>query len=121
MSDTPFPPGAVYCASGLVYEVLRRGDGQARPGPEDEVEVRMSGEKGTGEESRTLRVDEVAPGLAEALQLMTVGGRIRAWIPAHLADGEPETREIELLALTRTRDYPTLPIELTSPRDPDEG
>ena len=102
----------IHCVSGLDYEVIEPGGGENPPGPEDVVEVRMSGE------DRTLRVDEVSPGLAEALQLLTVGRKIRVWIPAELGEGEASTHEIELISLTRTREYPTLPIELTSPREP---
>ena len=104
----------IHCVSGLDYEVIERGPGDETPGPEDVVEVRMNGEQ------RTLRVDEVGPGLAEALQLMTVGGKVRAWIPPRLSAGEPSPVDLELLSFTRTRDYPALPVELTSPRDPEE-
>ena len=129
---TPFPPHAIYCISGLVYEVLKPGTGNERPGADDVVQVIYTAltdpqsrfaSSGESETPQTLSVNQVMPGLAEALQLMTVGQKLRVWIPPHLASTQLQEAaqgtlimDIELVGFTRMRDYPPVPNELRSPR-----
>jgi FKBP-type peptidyl-prolyl cis-trans isomerase len=129
------PPDAIHCVSGLVYQVVRPGDGGEKPGPEDVVRVVYDARTEAGEPfdsaggvdtPATLSVADSPPGLAEAFQLMSVGERIRAWIPPRLQSAEAREADVgtlaydlELVGFTRTREYPTLPIELTSPRRKD--
>ena len=131
MSAPPAPPpDAIRCISGLVYQVTRPGHGREKPGPDDVVRVSYEAvtEAGdpfarTGEGGRTMSVGEAGPGLAEALQLMSVGQRSRAWIPPSLASDEARAAgvgtlvyDLELLGFERTKEYPAVPVELTSPR-----
>jgi len=126
------PSNAIHCISGLVYQVLRRGTSDERPGPDDAVQVLLeerdnaenfidsSGENGT---PRTFIVREAIPCLAEAFQLMAAGQKIRVWLPAHLTSDESRatkestlTLDIEMVSFTHAKESPSLPNELTSPR-----
>ena len=133
MAQPPsIPPDAVRCISGLTYRVMRKGAGQERPGPADIVRV-LYEDLGSTESSQTgggtiaphiWTLTEVGAGLAEALQIMTIGQQLRVWIPPHLVDGQLQTGEtgptvanITLLGFTRTSPPPSLSRELTSPRE----
>lgn len=84
------PP--ITTADGLRFQVLQPGTG-ARPQPGDAVLVTYEGRLADGSvfdaatEPVGFPVSGVVPGFAEALQLMSVGGRYRFWIPAALAYG----------------------------------
>jgi len=102
--------------SGLRYEVVTEGTG-AKPGPTDEVRVHYTGtfvdgtvfdssiERG---EPATFPVNRVIPGWSEGVQLMSVGGKYKFYVPGQLAyglrgsDGIPPGKllifEVELLA-----------------------
>jgi FKBP-type peptidyl-prolyl cis-trans isomerase len=129
---TAIPSEAIHCISGLIYQVLRPGTGKERPGPDDVVQVlykartetghlfETAGEQGT---PQTFSISKVISGLAEALQLMTVGQKMRVWIPPNLSSNELQEAhkgtlifDIELVSFTRVKEPPSLPIELTSPR-----
>ena len=82
--------------SGLVYEVLKAGDGP-KPGPSDSVTVHYRGTLLDGKEfdssySRgkpaTFGVGRVIKGWTEALQLVGVGSKWKLTIPPELAYGE---------------------------------
>jgi len=131
-NDTSIPSDAIRCISGLIYQVLRPGTGNERPGPEDVVQVVYRARTETGhlfdtsgdnDTPKTLSMGGVIPGLAEALQLMTMGQKMRVWIPPNLSsDKLREAKkvtlifDIALVGFTRMKEYPALPIELTSPR-----
>lgn len=131
-NDPTIPPDAIRCISGLIYHVLRPGTGNERPGPDDVVQVVYSARteighlfdtSGDNDTPKILSMREVIPGLAEALQLMTVGQRMCVWIPPNLlSDKLREAKkgtlifDITLVDFTRMKEYPSLPIELTSPR-----
>lgn len=80
--------------SGLLYKVVKLGDGGPKPTETSEVEVRYHGELIDGttfDESKTpvsLSLDGVIPGWTEGLQLMSVGDKYRFFIPYNLAYGE---------------------------------
>jgi len=88
--------------SGVLYEVLREGDGP-KPGPTDRVEVHYVGTLIDGtvfdssrerDESITFGLDQVIPGWTQALQLMSVGSTYRIVIPprwAYGSQGAPPT------------------------------
>ena len=132
MAQPPsIPPDAVRCISGLIYRVMKNGAGQERPGPADIVRVLYedladaeSSQTGGGTIApHTWKLTQVGAGLAEALQIMTVGQQLRVWVPPHLVDRPPQTEEtgptvadITLLGFTRTSPPPSLSRELTSPR-----
>jgi hypothetical protein len=108
------PPNATVTGSGLAYLVLRAGQG-ARPGATDTVTVHYTGWTTDGrmfDSSRTrgapasFPLNAVIAGWSEAVQLMSVGGQLRCWIPDYLAykgrPGAPQGTlvfDIELLAI----------------------
>lgn len=81
--------------SGLQYQVLTEGSGP-KPKATDTVKVNYVGTllDGTKFDSSidrgqpaTFQVNQVIPGWAEAVQLMSVGSKYRVWIPGELAYG----------------------------------
>lgn len=80
--------------SGLLYEVIKLGDGGPKPTASSDVEVRYRGELIDGtvfDESRepiTLNLGGVIKGWTEGLQLMSVGDKYRFYIPYNLGYGE---------------------------------
>jgi len=113
-------PGVFQTASGLQYEVLRKGYG-AKPKSLERVRVQYWGQLIDGSEfdstykrgrSIVFPVGKVTKGLSEGLKLMRVGGKSRFYIPPKLAYGkrgagdkiEPNAAliyEVELLAIER--------------------
>lgn len=84
-------------ASGLKYQVLKRGDGTASPKATDKVRVHYHGTllNGTVFDSSVQRgqpisfgLNQVIAGWTEGLQLMKVGDKFKFEIPPHLAYGE---------------------------------
>lgn len=133
MADTGpvIPSDAIRCVSGLIYQVLRPGKSEEKPGLDDVVQVSIEARSDSSRASdspvasgalRTIIVREAAPELAEALQLMTVGQKMRVWLPANLASAPGDAKErtltydIEMVGLTRVSGPAALPLELTSPR-----
>jgi len=116
-SDIVHPAStATKTASGLAYEVIRKGNGSAHPSVTSKVTVQFSAWRSDGRlvESTVMANHPAVVALAtaptgwrEALPLMVVGEKTRFWIPAALAFGEkPANRfnppgdlvyEIELL------------------------
>jgi peptidylprolyl isomerase len=95
-ADVAAPPAdAVKSSTGLATKVLHPGTGKDRPVEGDMVIVHYTGWKSAdgkmfdssvsrGKPS-TFPVDRVIAGFSEALKLMTVGEKRRAWIPEPLA------------------------------------
>ena len=88
--------GVVTTASGLQYEVLKKGEGDS-PKETDKVTVHYHGTliDGTVFDSSvdrgqpaTFPVNGVIPGWVEALQLMSPGAKFKLFIPSPLAYGE---------------------------------
>lgn len=83
----------VKTASGLMYEVIKLGDGGPKPTATSDVEVRYHGELIDGtvfDESTTpitLNLGGVIKGWTEGVQLMSVGDKYRFYIPSDLAYG----------------------------------
>jgi FKBP-type peptidyl-prolyl cis-trans isomerase FklB len=89
-------PGVVTTDSGLQYEIVREGSG-AKPKSDQTVEVHYHGTliDGTVFDSSVQRgetisfpVTGVIPGWVEALQLMSVGSKLKLFIPSDLAYGD---------------------------------
>lgn len=86
--------GVVKTASGLLYQVIKLGDGGPKPTADSDVEVRYRGELIDGtvfDESTTpitLNLGSVIKGWTEGLQLMSVGDKYRLFIPYDLGYGE---------------------------------
>lgn len=112
--------GVVTTASGLQYEILKKGTG-AKPTAESVVETHYHGTFLDGKvfdssvergEAVKFPVNRVIPGWTEALQLMPVGSKWKVWVPYQLAYGDagqpPKippystlTFEVELLGIEK--------------------
>ena len=88
--------GVVTTASGLQYEVLKKGNG-TKPTAESVVETHYHGTFLDGKvfdssvergEPVKFPVNRVIPGWTEALQLMPVGSKWKLWVPYQLAYGD---------------------------------
>jgi len=87
--------GIISTERGLQYEMSKEGDG-VYPNPEDIVSVHYRGTLINGTEFDNsykrgeltkVRVREVLPGWAEALQKIKVGSKFRLFLPPHLGYG----------------------------------
>ena len=84
----------VKTASGLLYQVIKLGNGGPKPTATSDVEVRYRGELIDGkvfDESKTpitLNLGGVIKGWTEGLQLMSVGDKYKFFIPYDLGYGE---------------------------------
>ncbi|MBK6998301.1 MAG: FKBP-type peptidyl-prolyl cis-trans isomerase [Saprospiraceae bacterium] len=90
-------PGVTTTASGLQYEVMKRGTGTVSPLATDKVEVHYHGTMYTGEifdssvdrgQTTKFPLNGVIPGWTEGLQLMKEGDKFKFFIPYNLAYGE---------------------------------
>ena len=136
--DLTAPADAVATDSGLKYQVLKAGEGEASPGPEDVVTCQFTGWKADGEFIMTstrnpqpaqFPLNQVPiAGLTEGVQLMKKGGKRRFWIPASLAygkDGEaPEGAptgdlifDFELISFQPVPKPPPPPKDPNAPKD----
>jgi FKBP-type peptidyl-prolyl cis-trans isomerase FklB len=84
-------------ASGLQYEVMKRGTGTTSPKATDKVEVHYHGTLINGEmfdssvergQPAQFTLNQVIPGWTEGVQLMHEGDKFKFFIPANLAYGE---------------------------------
>jgi FKBP-type peptidyl-prolyl cis-trans isomerase len=127
LSDIRKKKGITETDSGLIYEVIKDGNG-SKPLVSDEVEVHYHGTLTDGfvfdsstdrGEPAKFRVNQVIAGWTEALQLMKVGSKWKLYIPAGLAYGkqgsnsigpnEALTFEVDLLGITPPVVEPELP------------
>lgn len=110
----------VTTASGLQYEVLKRGSGTVSPKETDKVEVHYHGTLTNGEvfdssvergQPTSFLLNQVIKGWTEGVQLMHVGDKFKFYVPADLAYGNqnkgPKIKagstlvfEVELLKIT---------------------
>ncbi|MDB2674280.1 FKBP-type peptidyl-prolyl cis-trans isomerase [Akkermansiaceae bacterium] len=96
--DLVAPADAVATESGLKYQILKAGEGDASPTAEDVVTCQFTGWKADGEFIMTstrnpqpaqFALNQVPiKGLTEGVQLMKKGEKRRFWIPASLAYGK---------------------------------
>ena len=94
-ADLADPPAdAEKAASGLITRVLAKGTGEQKPGPGDLATFHYTGWTSDGQpfdsslrrrRPSTLFLDRLMPGMSEALQMMVVGEKRRAWVPETLA------------------------------------
>jgi FKBP-type peptidyl-prolyl cis-trans isomerase len=121
--DVAAPPeSAQKTTSGLAYQVLERGEGDARPGPNDAVKVNYTGwttdgktfDTNDGNPPRSFPVGQVIPGWTEGLQLMSTGDKTRFWVPEGLAYagriGGPKGMlvfDVELVEITKGPETPS--------------
>jgi peptidylprolyl isomerase len=113
--DVAAPPAdAKKTEKGVSYKVLKAGPGGPHPKPTDKVTVHYSGwqTNGTnfdssmkhGGKPSTFGLNRVIPGWTDGLQVMSVGDKVRFWIPEELAyrGGEPSGMlvfDVELLEI----------------------
>jgi len=93
------PKSAKKTKSGIAYRVLKKGTGKEHPTADSTVEVHYSGWTTDGKmfdssvargQPATFPLRGVIPGWTEGVQLMTVGEKMRFWIPGNLAyDNSP--------------------------------
>jgi FKBP-type peptidyl-prolyl cis-trans isomerase len=90
------PASAEKTPSGLATLVLKKGEGDKKPGPKSVVTVHYTGWTPDGKsfDSSIPRgrpaqfpIDRVIPGWIEGIQLMTVGEERRMWVPESLGYG----------------------------------
>ena len=95
-------------ASGLQYEILKKGLGTEHPAAKSKVEVHYHGTllDGTVFDSSvdrgktiTFGLNQVIKGWGEGLQLMVVGDKFRFYIPSHLGYGKRSAGAIPAGAL----------------------
>jgi FKBP-type peptidyl-prolyl cis-trans isomerase len=109
------PADAKKTASGIAYKQLQPGTGKDKPNAWDTVKVHYTGWTTDGKmfdssvqrgEPVSFPLDKVIPGWTEGVGLMTVGEKLRLWIPEELAykgrPGAPQGMlvfEVELLEI----------------------
>jgi peptidylprolyl isomerase len=125
------PADAKTTASGLAYKQLQAGTGKDRPNPWDSVRVHYTGWTTDGKmfdssvqrgEPVSFPLDKVIPGWTEGVGLMTVGEKVRLWIPEALAykgrPGAPQGMlvfEVELLEITPGKKPLPAPSDVAAP------
>lgn len=97
LDDNKKKQGITVTASGLQYEVLKRGEGKESPKATDQVKVHYHGTNIDGSvfdssvergEPISFGLNQVIAGWTEGVQLMHVGDKFRFFIPSELAYGE---------------------------------
>jgi len=93
--DVAAPPkDAKKTAMGVFYKVQKAGKGGAKPKPSDAVKVHYTGWTTDGKmfdssvtrgEPTEFPLQRVIPGWTDGLQVMSVGDKVRFWIPEDLA------------------------------------
>ena len=122
------PAEAKKTKSGMHYLVLEKGTGTKKPTAGDGVKVHFTAWSQDGKlldstkkrgEPASFPLDQVIPGWAEALPMMTVGEKARFWIPSELARrgpaGGPEGNlvfDFELIDVVST---PKAPEDVKAP------
>jgi FKBP-type peptidyl-prolyl cis-trans isomerases 1 len=101
-ADVAAPPkDAKKTKSGLAYKVLQKGKGKVHPKAEDTVKCHYSGWTTDGKmfdssvqrgEPAEFPLNGVIKGWTEGVPLMVEGEKMRFWIPADLAYGDPPMR-----------------------------
>jgi FKBP-type peptidyl-prolyl cis-trans isomerase len=102
LAENAKKPGIVTTASGLQYEVIKKGTGQL-PVETDRVKVNYKGtlidgsefDSNVGKEPIVLQANQVIKGWTEALKLMPVGSKYKLYIPEQLAYGSQEQGKIK--------------------------
>ncbi|MGC9451710.1 MAG: FKBP-type peptidyl-prolyl cis-trans isomerase [Oceanipulchritudo sp.] len=130
-------------ASGLYYEILEEGTGDA-PGASDRVIVNykgvlIDGRQFDANEEAEFMVNRVVPGFSEGLQLLKEGGKAKLYIPSELGYGDRPSRpgsviepgdtlifDVELVKVVNippppSGPPPSLPPDLKPPPPPPSG
>lgn len=115
LAENSKKPGIITTPSGLQYEIISQGSGP-KPLSSDKVKYICSWATIIGKEIKDTHegrtpveriVNQMVPGMAECLKLMSVGSKYRMFIPAKLGYGESTTPgytyigEVELLGIMK--------------------
>jgi FKBP-type peptidyl-prolyl cis-trans isomerase len=121
------PARAIKTRSGLAYAFLTKGPGGDKPKAWDRVGLHHAGWTSAGaplessplERAAVFDVSGVMPGWTEALQLLSVGDKVRVWIPEALAHqgrvGQPRGAlvfDLELASIERRPEPPHAPADI---------
>jgi peptidylprolyl isomerase len=127
------PAQATKTESGLAWKLLSKAQGSTRPGPHDKVTIAFTGWTPEGAvvdstvpdgEPRAYAMDDLTPGMAEGLRLMSRGERRRLWIPADLSSpGRPRRKgvtgptvfDVELVDFLAMPDPMPVPADVAAP------
>lgn len=126
--DVAAPPAdAAKTASGLATKVLTPGTGQVHPQGEDYVSVNYTGWTTKGSmfdssyprgKASSFQLSRVIPGWSEAVRLMVVGEKRRAWIPEELAykgrADRPQGMLVFDIELVDIKPMPATPVDLAA-------
>ena len=127
--DVAAPPAdAVKTTSGLYTKVITPGTGEQRPQADDLVTLKYTGWTTDGklfdssyarDKETPFQPGRVIPGLGEAVQLMVVGEKRRAWIPEELAykgrKDKPKGMLVFDLLLVDVLPMPAVPADVAKP------
>jgi FKBP-type peptidyl-prolyl cis-trans isomerase len=122
LADVKKKPDVVVLPSGLIYQIVKPGEGPA-PKPSETVKVHYTGTlvNGTVFDSSVQRgepvefqLDQVIPGWTEGLQKISKGGKVKLYIPPQLAYGD-EGRQGIPPASTLVFDVELIDIKPTPP------
>lgn len=102
LAENAKKPGVVTTASGLQYEVIKKGTGKV-PTETDYVKVNYKGtlidgtefDSNTGKAPVVLQANHVIKGWTEALKLMPVGSKYKLYIPQEIAYGKQDQGKIK--------------------------
>ncbi len=128
---TAAPKDAKKTASGIAYEVLAPGTGTERPKSWDQVAVYYTAWDANGKllqsthtrkRPQTVNLMRATPGWTEVLELMVVGQKVRAWIPAGKLQDRPGmpkegtvVHEFELAEIQKQQPPPAVPKDVAKP------
>lgn len=93
--------GVVKSPSGLLYEVISKGDGKIKPTETSTVQVRYHGELIDGTmfdestEPVSFNLAGLIPGFTEGIMYMSVGDKFRLYIPSGLAYGAQSAGKVK--------------------------
>ena len=94
LADYAGLPGVTKTADGLMYRVIKSGDGKTAQKTDDQVTVLYKGQLIDGtvfdksQQPAPMPLSGVLPGFAEALKLMPKGAKYRFWLPAKIGYGD---------------------------------
>lgn len=103
LAENALREGVITTASGLQYEILKKGKGKKTPVATDKVKVHYHGTLIDGtvfdssvdrNEPITFGLTQVIAGWTEGLQLMTVGSKYKFYIPQQLGYGSQQAGSI---------------------------
>ena len=130
-ADAPAPPAdltrppadAEKLENGLVTKRLSEGTGTVKPKGNDVVKLRYTVWKSDGSliqhveapRAAALTMSKLIPGWREAVELMVVGEKRRAWVPPALNGGQTDAGMVFDTELLEVLEYPETPKDIAAP------